>query len=69
MNLTPYRPGRRPRRLTITLNAHIHEALRSRSRQEGRSVSNLCAYLLEVSVSRPSPPPGLARDEGEVEIA
>lgn len=38
---------RQPRRISITLSFHVHEALLSRSEEEGRSVSNLCAFLLE----------------------
>ena len=38
---------RQPKRITITLSYHVHEALLTRSEEEGRSVSNLCAYLLE----------------------
>jgi hypothetical protein len=38
---------RQPRRVSITLSHHVHEALLNRSEEEGRSVSNLCAYLLE----------------------
>jgi len=41
---------RQPKRITITLSYHVHEALLSRSEEEGRSVSNLCAYLLEDSL-------------------
>lgn len=38
---------RQPRRISITLSHHVHEALLHRSEEEGRSVSNLCAFLLE----------------------
>jgi hypothetical protein len=38
---------RQPRRISITLSYHVHEALLNRSEVEGRSVSNLCAFLLE----------------------
>lgn len=38
---------RQPRRISITLSYHVHEALLNRSEEEGRSVSNLCAFLLE----------------------
>lgn len=43
---------RQPRRTTITLSYHVHEALLTRSEEEGRSVSNLCAFLLEDSLRR-----------------
>jgi hypothetical protein len=51
---------RQPRRITITLSYHVHEALLSRSEEEGRSVSNLCAFLLEESLRHPlgTPPNG-----------
>ena len=38
---------RQPRRISITLSFHVHEELLKRSEEEGRSVSNLCAFLLE----------------------
>ncbi|MEB3183615.1 MAG: hypothetical protein VKN15_04405 [Cyanobacteriota bacterium] len=38
---------RQPRRISITLSYHVHEALLQRSEEEGRSMSNLCAFLLE----------------------
>jgi len=38
---------RQPRRISITLSHHVHETLLNRSEEEGRSVSNLCAFLLE----------------------
>ncbi|MFM7267487.1 MAG: ribbon-helix-helix domain-containing protein [Cyanobium sp.] len=38
---------RQPRRISITLSNHVHEALLQRSEEEGRSMSNLCALLLE----------------------
>ena len=43
---------RQPRRISITLSYHVHEALLSRSENEGRSVSNLCAFLLEDALLR-----------------
>ena len=38
---------RQPRRISITLSYQVHEGLLSRSEEEGRSLSNLCAFLLE----------------------
>lgn len=38
---------RQPKRISITLSYHVHESLLTRSEEEGRSVSNLCAFLLE----------------------
>lgn len=46
---------RQPRRISITLSYHVHEALLSRSENEGRSVSNLCAFLLEDALREPQP--------------
>jgi hypothetical protein len=48
---------RQPRRVSITLSYHVHEALLSRSEEEGRSVSNLCAFLLEEALLRESRSP------------
>lgn len=45
---------RQPRRISITLSYHVHEALLSRSEDEGRSVSNLCAFLLEDALRDPA---------------
>ena len=47
---------RQPRRISITLSYHVHEALLSRSEEEGRSVSNLCAFLLEEARRAPDRP-------------
>jgi len=38
---------RQPRRISITLSYQVHQALLTRSEEEGRSLSNLCAFLLE----------------------
>jgi macrodomain Ter protein organizer (MatP/YcbG family) len=38
---------RQPRRISITLSYQVHEGLLTRSEEEGRSLSNLCAFLLE----------------------
>ena len=38
---------RRPRRISITVSSHVFEALIARSSREGRSVSNLAAFVLE----------------------
>jgi macrodomain Ter protein organizer (MatP/YcbG family) len=45
---------RQPRRISITLSYHVHEALLTRSEEEGRSVSNLCAFLLEDALRDPN---------------
>jgi hypothetical protein len=41
---------RAPQRISITLPQHVFEALIDRSSEEGRSLSNLSAYLLECSL-------------------
>ena len=46
---------RHPRRISITVTPGVHEALLTRSEDEGRSVSNLCAFLLE-EAQRDQPP-------------
>lgn len=51
---------RQPRRITITLSTNVHEALLDRSEEEGRSVSNLCAFLLEESLRHPQGMPKAA---------
>ena len=52
---------RQPRRVSITLSYHVHEALLSRSEEEGRSVSNLCAFLLEEALLREARSPEPSR--------
>ena len=39
--------GRAPQRITITLPYHVYNQIAQRSTDEGRSMSNLSAYLLE----------------------
>jgi hypothetical protein len=43
---------RSSRRITITVPHHAFSVLQERSDQEGRSLSNLAAYLLESSIDR-----------------
>lgn len=43
---------RQPKRISVTLSYRVHELLLTRSEEEGRSVSNLCAYLLEDSLEK-----------------
>lgn len=69
---------RQPRRISITLSYYVHEALLSRSEEEGRSVSNLCAFLLEdalrdqqreglpASTAMPMAPGSLAHANGRI---
>jgi hypothetical protein len=42
---------RKPRRVTVTVPDHIYCSLLERSSREGRSISNLAAYLLERAVA------------------
>ena len=39
---------RRPVRVTSTLNWALHQRLQERADYEGRSLSNLCAHILEL---------------------
>lgn len=41
---------RSPRRVSITVNNQLHDRLMAAALDQGRSVSNLCAHLLEVSL-------------------
>jgi hypothetical protein len=46
-------PSRRsPQRITITISWQTHQQLLDRSDDEGRSLSNLAAHLLEANVRR-----------------
>lgn len=47
---------KRPRRLTVTIPQHVLENLERRAMEQGRSISNLAAYLLERALSSPSSP-------------
>jgi predicted HicB family RNase H-like nuclease len=42
---------RAPRRLTVTINWRLHQYLQERADLEGRSLSNLVAFLLERACS------------------
>lgn len=46
---------RRPRRLTITIPQNVLEQLERCALQEGRSLSNLAAYLLERALQNRTP--------------
>jgi hypothetical protein len=41
---------RKPVRVTITLPHNIYQHLKKRSDEEGRSLSNLAAFLIEKSI-------------------
>ena len=49
-------PPSAPQRITITVPWHLHDSLLQRSDREGRSLSNLAAYLLEQACSRTGSP-------------
>jgi len=55
-NLSVY--TRAPRRISITLPLLPYERLLKRSDWEGRSLSNLAAYLLEQALNQLEGPPG-----------
>jgi hypothetical protein len=54
-NLSIY--TRAPRRISITLPLRPYEQLLKRSDWEGRSLSNLAAYLLEQALTEVASPP------------
>jgi hypothetical protein len=47
----PRLPFRKPRRISITIPDHIYQLLLERSEQQGRSISNLAAFMLERSIA------------------
>lgn len=49
-------PLKRPRRLTVTIPQRVMEDLEQRALLQGRSLSNLAAYLLERALSSLSGP-------------
>ncbi len=53
-NLKGFR-SRSPKRLTITIPYTVFAALEKRSAEEGRSLSNLAAYLLEQALQPQTP--------------
>jgi len=44
-------------RITVTLSSRVHKALRARAEREGRSTSNLAAFLLESALAMPKESP------------
>lgn len=54
MNQRMHVMQRQPRRISITLSHQVHESLLCRSEEEGRSLSNLCAFLLEEALRHES---------------
>jgi hypothetical protein len=57
--------NRVPTRVTITVPYRVFMALRDRADREGRSTSNLAAFLLERTLLVPTEKPALGRLEGE----
>lgn len=53
-NLQPVAAFRSPRRVTVTLPLHTYEQLQHRCDCEGRSLSNLAAFLLEMALEHRS---------------
>jgi hypothetical protein len=45
------RAQRRPLRISATISGAVYERLQERATVEGRSLSNLAAYLLEMGVT------------------
>lgn len=43
---------RRPQRVTVTISWGLHQRLQERANLEGRSLSNLSAFLLEQACSQ-----------------
>lgn len=48
---------RQPRRISITISFQVYQTLLNRSEEEGRSMSNLCAFLLEEVLHHQAPAP------------
>lgn len=58
MTCTPYDYAtRKPKRISITVAQTVIERLEQRSFEEGRSTSNLAAYLLETALAALDKPP------------
>jgi hypothetical protein len=51
----PSRPLASPRRITATVPDKLYRLLVARSNHEGRSVSNLVAFLLEQALGKQDP--------------
>lgn len=49
--LIPPSASRRPRRVSVTMAERVYRALEVRATLEGRSLSNLAAYLLEAEMA------------------
>lgn len=56
---------RNPRRLSITVPFHVFASLEERATEEGRSLSNLCAYLIEAHLHQQPAAPIRRRSPGQ----
>lgn len=54
--LIPIGANRSPKRISITVPHRAYEQLLDRSNKEGRSLSNLAAFLLESAINSPQEP-------------
>ena len=59
---------RQPRRLSITVSASVYQSLLDRSDQQGRSLSNLAAYLLEQALVEHSPNNAVLDQSGRLSL-
>ncbi len=55
------RLSRRPKRITITVSHSVNEHLLNLSDEQGRSTSNLAAYLLEYALQAMDGEPPIAK--------
>ena len=55
-SLSPTLPPK-PQRITVTIPSKLHQDSVDRSDREGRSLSNLVAFLLETALSKSGSPP------------
>ena len=53
--------SRKPQRLTITVSHSVADHLISQSTSQGRSISNLAAYLLERALTDPDSGPPIKK--------
>jgi macrodomain Ter protein organizer (MatP/YcbG family) len=47
-----------PQRVSVTISWHLRQRLQTRADEEGRSLSNLLAFLLENASAEDRPKPG-----------
>jgi hypothetical protein len=59
---------RQPRRLSITVSASVYQSLLDRSDQQGRSLSNLAAYLLEQALAEHLPNNAVLDQRGRLSL-